>query len=701
MKISELLFSIRKQDLVLPEFQREYVWTREQAKQLMVSLSKEYPVGALLFWKTDQPPELKNVIFLPDRLGTVQLILDGQQRLTTLYMLIEGEIPPYYTENDILVDPRELYYNIENGDFQYYQATKMRNNPVWLRVTDCFSNNEIDIFSIAKQLTDDDVSAFKLSQVFNKHLNILKNIKNIDMPVQIVPPYATLTEAIDIFDRVNSQGTKLSDADLALTHITGHWSQARREMKAKIEDLKSSHFYFDLTFLSRALTGVVAKRGLFETIHDKSKEELIQGWEILKDILDYLVALLPENASIHSNRDLNTDNVLVPLIVYLAQRDGKFTNETSMRHAFHWLYAAHTWARYTSQTDQKLEHDISLVIRNESPWKDLIGTIIDQRGRIEIKPSDFEGRGTQHPLYRMTNILFKAQGAIDWFSGIPISTSYSKSSNIQSHHIFPSSLLYQKYYNSENHLHKKIVNEIANRAFITSNTNLQLSNRLPEEYLPEVEERFPGALTKQCIPMDPTLWRLERYPDFLEARRNLLASKLNEFMQALISEPETHHEYNIADLIKLGESATLEFKSTLQWDIVQQKQSKGLRKSVLKTIAAFLNSDGGTLVIGVDDSGNVLGISNDLMLTRNSVDRFANLLTTLISDYIGVEYSPYIKIRFEGMNGEQICIVDVDPSPIPAFLLGDKGSEFYVRFGPTSRMLDVEGTHNYINLHWS
>jgi hypothetical protein len=92
MKISELLDSIRKYDLVLPEFQREYVWTLEQAKQLMVSLVKGYPVGGLLLWKTDQPPELKNLDKLPEKLGTVQVLLDGQQRLTTLHMLTTGAI---------------------------------------------------------------------------------------------------------------------------------------------------------------------------------------------------------------------------------------------------------------------------------------------------------------------------------------------------------------------------------------------------------------------------------------------------------------------------------------------------------------------------------------------------------------------------------------------------------------------------------
>jgi len=577
----------------------------------------------------------------------------------------------------------------------------MRGNPVWFKVTDCFTDEDINVFAIAKELTEDEGSAFDMAQTYNANLNQLRNIRNADLPIETVPSGATLTETIDIFDRVNSQGTKLSDADLALTHITGKWAQARRIIKQKIDDLEDSHFYFDLTFMTRALTGVVAKRGLFETVHDKSKEELIEGWKNLERILNYLVTLLPERASVHSNWDLNTSNVLVPIAVYLSLRNGKFANETSMKHAIHWLYVAHTWARYTSQTDQKLEHDISLIVRNESPWEHLIAAIIDQRGRIDIKPSDLEGRGAQHPLYRMMNILFKAQGAVDWFNGASIASSYVKSNWIQSHHIFPSSLLYKGDYDSENHLHKKIVNEIANRAFITADTNREISNRPPNEYLPEVEERFPGALVMQCIPMDPSLWSLERYAEFLEERRKLIAQKLNEFMVGLIAEPEIVHEHKIIDLINLGESATLEFKSTLQWDIIQQQPNKALRKSVLKTIGAFLNSDGGTLVIGVEDNGNVCGIDKDLKSLKKSTDRFANLLTTLLTDYIGAEFSSQIKIRFESLDKKQICVVDVDPAPIPAFLRGEKGSEFFTRFGPTSRMLDAEETHSYINIHWN
>ena len=700
MKISELLDGIRKQDLVLPEFQREYVWTRAQAKQLMVSLLQEYPVGSLLFWKTDEPPELKMVDTTPDKLGTVQIILDGQQRLTTLYMLINGNIPPFYQEVDITTDPRDLYYNLENGDFQYYQATRMRGNPIWHRVVDCFQGGEISVFEIAKELSEDDADTVRLAELFNQNLNQLRNAAAIDLPVQTVPFHADLDDAIDIFDRVNSLGTKLTDADLALTHITGKWSQARREMKKKMASLSERHFDFDLTFMTRALTGVVTKRALFETIHGVERDELESGWKELMKILDYLVTLLPSRAFIHSTQDVNSTNTFVPLVVYLTLNQGKFQNDRDMMDAIHWLYAAHTWSRYTSQTDQRLELDLSLIVRGENPWDALREQIIDQRGRLEVKPDDLEGRGIQHPLYRTTYILAKAQGAIDWFNGADLGSTHGGAYKIHNHHIFPSSVLYQNGFDPDNHLHVKIVNEIGNRAFLTADTNLEISNRLPEDYLPEVEEKFPGALVKQFVPVDPNLWKVENYGEFLHARRNLISLKMNEFMQALITEPEVVGHRSVSELIGLGESATLEFKSTFQWDMVLGQVNKALRHSVLKTICAFLNSAGGTLVIGVEDDGNVSGLENDLKTVGRSVDKYEALLNTQIVEYIGAQYSPFIDIRFESPNGAQVCVINMARSPEPVFLRSPRGSEFYVRVGNTSRVLDPEETFEYTQTSW-
>lgn len=701
MKISECIDSIQNNDLVIPEFQREYVWSKDQAKMLFSSLARDYPVGGLLFWKTNDPPELKNIDKLPSKLGAYQVVLDGQQRLTTLFLLITGRIPPYYKEADILTDPRDLYFNLATGEFQYYQPNKMKNEPVWCSVVQCFDADNINVFDIAKQVAENNDVAFKLANDYTKKLTKLRNINNISLPVQIVPSTANLDEAITIFDLVNRQGTKLTDADLALTHITGKWSEARRVMKKKMSDLDKKAFDYDLNFMTRAITSVVTGRALFEAVHEEPREKLELGWKNLSKVLDYLSIILPEHAFIHSTNDVNSTSVFIPLIFYISRNDNKFPNLNSINHAIHWLYAAHIWQRYTSQTDQRLEGDLSIIKTNSNPWDALCAQIIDQRGRLDVKRDDLEGRGKQHPFYRMTYILSKAMGATDWFNGASLRSTDLENYSIHSHHIFPLKQLEINGYDAENLIHRTMMNEIANRAFLTADTNLEIAYKPPEEYLPIVEEKYPGTLKKQFIPMDTHLWKMNRYPDFLVARREIIANKINEYLKGLITVPQIVHARPISELIKLGESATLEFKSTLQWDVVQNRQNNGLRKQVLKTIVAFLNSDGGTLVIGVEDDGTIYGLQNDLKIVGNSTDKFSNLLATLISDEIGAEYSVFIKSRIEALNDHKVCAVDVFSCSSPAYIKGEKGKEFYIRFGPTSRLLDTEETVKYIEMKWS
>lgn len=698
MRIGELLDDIRNRDLVLPEFQREYVWSRDQAKQLMDSLFKGYPVGGLLLWKTDNPPELKNVSELPDRIGTVQVLLDGQQRLTTLHMLLRGDIPAYYTEADIQSDPRDLYFNLQSGEFQYFQASRMRGDPLWRSVVDCFRGRELNVIKIAMQSECDEEAKLTLAEVLNENLNRLKAIVDIDLPAQIVPHHANLDVAIDIFDRVNSQGTKLTEAELALTHVTGKWPQARRVLKQKMETSATKNFHFGLNFMTRALTSTVMGRALFETIHNEQRPALEEGWSKLDRVIDYLMNILPQQAFIHSTEDLSTTNALIPWVAFLSRNGGRFSNQRSIHHAMNWLYSALIWARYTAQTDQRLEADLSIIAKELEPWDQLRAQIVDQRGRVEVKASDFEGRTAQHPLYRMTYILLKVHGAVDWFNGIRLGQTHGDAYALHSHHIFPQALLYrQSEWDADNYLHRQVVNEIANRAYLTVASNIALSDTQPADYLPSIEEQYPGALTAQFIPMDPALWRVERYADFLSARRELIANKLNEFMSALISEPEEVHHRPIADLVQLGESSVLEFKSTLQWDVMQNKQNKELCKQCTKTIAAFMNTEGGTLVIGVEDDGKIFGLEQDLKLVGGSRDRFEQQLSSLIADQIGLQLNHYWRTRFEVSEGKQVCVVEVDPVHDGVFLRAGHRSEFFIRVGNTTRSLDPEQTKDYLD----
>jgi len=171
-------------------------------------------------------------------------------------------------------------------------------------------------------------------------------------------------------------------------------------------------------------------------------------------------------------------------------------------------------------------------------------------------------------------------------------------------------------------------------------------------------------------------------------------------MAQLIAEPEEVRHRPIAELVKLGESSTLEFKSTFQWDVKQGQQNKSLRRSVLKSVAALMNSEGGTLIIGVEDDGQIFGLERDIWLF-GSRDKFEQALVNLVVGDIGPGLSHYYRIRFEEIFGKLVCVVEVDPvrGKDGVFVKGDnptKGKEFFVRIGNTTRSLDPEQTHAYL-----
>ena len=141
MKISTILDKVDENQLFVPAFQREYVWKRDDAKQLLDSLIKQYPTGTMLTWETNKPPQLKGPHKYNEKQGAVRILLDGQQRITTLYMLIRGNIPPYYTAAEITNDTRGLYVQVETLELEYYSQRKMEKDTRWQNITAVFQKN--------------------------------------------------------------------------------------------------------------------------------------------------------------------------------------------------------------------------------------------------------------------------------------------------------------------------------------------------------------------------------------------------------------------------------------------------------------------------------------------------------------------------------------------------------------------------------
>lgn len=180
----------------------------------------------------------------------------------------------------------------------------------------------------------------------------------------------------------------------------------------------------------------------------------------------------------------------------------------------------------------------------------------------------------------------------------------------------------------------------------------------------------------------------------------ILDRKLPLFLP-VIRKIEAEQEPSVTDLIRLGEDERLEFKSTLQWDVKQGKKNKDLPFASLKTIAAFLNTEGGMLVVGVEDEGGVFGLEKDFsLLKKKSRDGFEQLLRNLIGDYIGHAFSHLIKIRFEALDNKDVCVITVRKAARWAFLRDkDNKKKFFVRAGGTSRDLDGEQMISYIEMN--
>ena len=154
-------------------------------------------------------------------------------------------------------------------------------------------------------------------------------------------------------------------------------------------------------------------------------------------------------------------------------------------------------------------------------------------------------------------------------------------------------------------------------------------------------------------------------------------------------------------LIDNGENELVEFKSSLMWDFGREKESNWLQYVVVKAITAFLNTEGGTLIIGVDDNGKILGLEFDYnCLSKNNRDGFLLSLTSLVNQKLGRNIHKFLRINIVSFKGKDVCIVSVEKSDSPVFLGKNENEKFYIRASASSQPLAIQETHKYINSHW-
>jgi hypothetical protein len=222
-------------------------------------------------------------------------------------------------------------------------------------------------------------------------------------------------------------------------------------------------------------------------------------------------------------------------------------------------------------------------------------------------------------------------------------------------------------------------------------------------YLAAVKTQFPKALELQCIPQDENLWKIENYDLFLDERRKTLAKHLNTFLEKITATEETVAPVSLEDMIAEGESAELEFKSTLRWDLKEGAVNKKLEEVIMKTLAAFANSQGGTLLIGVDDQGLALGLEHDyLSLGGADRDKFELHLRNLLNQQFGTGFvTSRVEIRFHQVDDKEVCELQTSPAKQPVIVrMKDKNGQavekFYARSGNSSQEIPLGEVSAYI-----
>lgn len=180
---------------------------------------------------------------------------------------------------------------------------------------------------------------------------------------------------------------------------------------------------------------------------------------------------------------------------------------------------------------------------------------------------------------------------------------------------------------------------------------------------------------------------------------NILVKKyshqLKDVPKTSISKDDFSNE--IYQLLRLGESETLEFKSTMRLNLKSGKNGKEIEIAWLKGLVGFMNTRGGILLIGVDDEANILGIEADKF---ENEDKIRLHFKNLISQHIGLEFSNFIQLTIDSIEGKTILVVECERANRPVFLFNKKEEDFYIRSGPASVKLSVSKVIRYVQSHY-
>lgn len=771
--LSQVLQQASKGELQLPDFQRGWVWDDSHIISLLASISLSYPIGAVMTLATGNP----EVNFLPRTLEGVELqnskepdflLLDGQQRITSLYFALYSPeaVPTRDTRGNKM--KRHYYANINKciNQFTDREDEGIVSLPENRLVTTNFGrktvldlqtrqneitnemfpldivfdpgetmNWQLDYISSGPGETENRINKWKL---FNQE--IISPISLYQIPT-IELSKSTSKEAVcQVFEKVNTGGVSLTVFELLTATFAADNFNLREDWKDRKEKFDKYPILSRLvsTHLLQIVTLLVTYDKRLKLMNDPNRpavsckrrdilrltyEEYINYADSASNGLIQAVEFL-HGEYIFSSKDVPYYTQIVPLSAIFAVLGQGAENHIAQQKLRRWYWCGVFGEMYGGTTDTRFAFDLPECVA----W---INEEADDEPRT-VQDAQFQAerllslRTRNSAAYKGIHALQMKNGARDFKDGRKIEAHTYFDKNIDIHHIFP------KKWCADNQIEYRYTNCIVNKTPISSRTNREIGRRAPSNYTQRMQNNFVDVHDFDEIllahDIKPSSLYEDNFSEFFYHRFEQILKRIESAMGKRVNRSpdqndnpfadkiatvQTDYEAIVKELIASGEDKYAEFKSTGRKNLHTCQKDPVVEWSIIKSIAAFMNTDGGKLLIGIADNGDPVGIEEDYPFTKQTRDGWEQWLTNLIGETLGKVESTETNIGYCNINDKTIAYVEVIPAPKPIFatpirschpkgshVQGAKENFFYVRTGNVTQELTGNDLLNYQRRRW-
>jgi hypothetical protein len=570
--LSKLIQDIEMGEIGLPDIQRPFVWPNTKVRDLFDSMYKGFPVGYLLFWANVVANGYRQIGADSKQKIPRLLIVDGQQRLTSLYAVLKGI--PVGREN---YRKEQIYIAFRPKD-QKFEVTDaaIRRDPEFIPdISQLWSGGAPrrrvvrDFFERLRTYrpVDEDEEDY-LSEVIDR----LYDLQNYPFTALELSPTVDEEQVAEVFVRINSKGTILNQADFILTLMSVFWDEGRAELERFCREARqpstsgpSPFNYFIQPYpdqLLRVSVGLGFRRARLQHVYsilrgknlengEFSDEHRVQQFAVLKGAQHYSLNLqwwheflktLTHAGFLHGDMITSQMTLVYTYTLFLiGRRDYRVEGYMLRNLLARWFFMTALTGRYTNSPETVMEQDLSRLrdIKDASGFVDFLDRIIsdtltEDYWNITL-PNELATSSPRSPslfaYYAALNLL----EARVLFSKMKVSTLLdpamkARKSAVERHHLFPKGYLAKLGIKE-----LRDTNQIANYALVEWSDNIDISDRPPVEYFPRYIERFSPEELSQMYYWHalPERWETSDYQDFLVLRRRGMARVIRDGFQHL------------------------------------------------------------------------------------------------------------------------------------------------------------------------